>query len=206
MFRGRPVAFVRTPLAGVPSAGVTRVGEVPKTSAPLPVSSVTTVARLALEGVASQVATPVPSPDTPVEMGRPVAFVSVPDVGVPRIGVTKVGEVAKTSAPDPVPLVTAVAKFALEGVARNVAMPAPNPLTPLEIGRPVAFVRVPLAGVPSAGVTKVGLVPYTKLPVPVAPVEVTPSNVVCPVTSSVVLKLPAAPVSVPVNVGLATGR
>lgn len=36
---GKPVAFVRVPDDGVPSAGVTRVGEVAKTKAPLPVSS-----------------------------------------------------------------------------------------------------------------------------------------------------------------------
>ena len=33
---------------------------------------------------ASAVATPLPNPDTPVEIGRPVAFVSVPLVGVPK--------------------------------------------------------------------------------------------------------------------------
>jgi hypothetical protein len=54
--------------------------------------------------------------------------------------------------------VTADARLALEGVAKNVATPAPNPLTPVEIGRPVQFVRVPDAGVPSAGVTNVKLV------------------------------------------------
>lgn len=36
---GKPVAFVRVPDDGVPSAGVTRVGDVAKTNAPLPVSS-----------------------------------------------------------------------------------------------------------------------------------------------------------------------
>ena len=38
---GNPVAFVRTPDAGVPSAGVTKVGEVANTKAPVPVSSLT---------------------------------------------------------------------------------------------------------------------------------------------------------------------
>jgi hypothetical protein len=37
---GRPVAEVRTRVEGVPRFGVTRVGEVPKTRAPVPVSSV----------------------------------------------------------------------------------------------------------------------------------------------------------------------
>lgn len=36
---GRPVAFVRTPLAGVPKAGVTNVGEVASTALPVPVTA-----------------------------------------------------------------------------------------------------------------------------------------------------------------------
>jgi len=35
---------------------------------------------------ARAVATPVPSPETPVEIGRPVPLVRVTEVGVPRIG------------------------------------------------------------------------------------------------------------------------
>lgn len=100
--RGSPVAFVKTPEVGVPSIGVTKVGEVANTSAPLPVSSVTAVARFALVGVPRNVAMPAASPDTPVEIGSPVPFVKVTDVGVPRIGVTNVGEVARTTEPVPV--------------------------------------------------------------------------------------------------------
>ena len=40
-------------------------------------------------------------PLTPVESGRPIALVSVTDVGVPRIGVTKVGDVVNATLPDP---------------------------------------------------------------------------------------------------------
>lgn len=40
--RGNQVAFVNTPLAGVPSAGVTNTGDVAKTRAPLHVSSLMT--------------------------------------------------------------------------------------------------------------------------------------------------------------------
>ena len=57
--RGKPVALVITPLAGVPRAGVTSVGDVANTKAPVPVSSVTAVARFALDGVARNVPTPV---------------------------------------------------------------------------------------------------------------------------------------------------
>jgi hypothetical protein len=85
---------------------------------------------------------------------------------VPKAGVIKVGLVAKTKAPDPVSSVTADARLALVGVAKNVAIPAPKPETPVLIGNPVALVKTPLEGVPSAGVVKVG------------EVRVTPENVV----------------------------
>jgi hypothetical protein len=104
-----PVMFVPTKALGVPRAGVTRVGDVANTFAPVPVSSVKAAAKLAQLGVAKKVATLVPRPLTPVEIGRPVAFVKVALVGVPRMGVTKVGEVAKTLAPLPVSSVKAVA-------------------------------------------------------------------------------------------------
>jgi hypothetical protein len=93
-------------------------------------------------------------------------LVNVALVGVPKTGVTKVGEVAKTNEPDPVSSVTALARFALVGVAKNVAIPVPKPETPVLIGNPVVFVKTPLEGVPSAGVVKVG------------EVRVTPENVV----------------------------
>jgi hypothetical protein len=180
---GRPVALVKTPLAGVPNAGVTNVGLVANTKAPVPVSSVTAAARLALEGVPKNVATPVPNdvmpvppfatgsvPVTPVDRGKPVALVSVTDVGVPNKGVTSVGLVANTKEPVPVSSVTAVIKFAEEGVAKNVATPVPKPLMPVETGRPVALVKVAEEGVPNAGVTNVGLVAKTKEPEPVSSV------------------------------------
>jgi hypothetical protein len=155
--------------------GVVSVGLVPNTSAPDPVSSVTADARFALDGVARNVATPAARPETPVEIGNPVQFVNVPLVGVPRTGVTRVGDVAKTSEPDPVSLVTADAKLADDGVARNAATFAARPETPVEIGRPVQLVSVPLAGVPSAGVTSVGDVAKTSDPDPVSS-EMTPAN------------------------------
>jgi len=110
---------------------------------------------------------PVPKPETPVLIGKPVALVNVALVGVPSAGVTNVGEVAKTNEPVPVSSVTAEIKFALEGVAKNVATPVPRPDTPVLIGRPVAFVKVALVGVPRIGVTKVGEVDSTLLPEPV---------------------------------------
>ena len=47
-------------------------------------------------------------PVTPVVSGKPVQFVSVPEVGVPNNGVTRVGDVFKTFEPDPVDVVTPV--------------------------------------------------------------------------------------------------
>jgi len=120
---GRPVAFVSTPLVGVPNSGVTNVGEVANTAAPVPVSSVRAAAKLALDGVARNVATPVPRPDTPVEIGRPVALVSVPLVGVPRIGVTSVGDVANTAAPVPVSSVSAAERLAEVKLPNDVELP-----------------------------------------------------------------------------------
>lgn len=194
---GRPVAFVKTPEVGVPKSGVTNVGEVANTNAPDPVSLVTAVAKFALLGVPKKVATPAARPLTPVSIGRPVALVNTPDVGVPSRGVTNVGDVAKTRAPVPVSFVTAVMRLALEGVPRKVAMPAAKPLTPVLIGNPVAFVRVPDVGVPSKGVTRVGLVFITNVdPVPVC--EATdvalPTLVIGPVKLALVVTVAALPV------------
>ena len=109
MVKGNPVALVKVTDVGVPKIGVTKVGEVANTAEPVPVSSVKAERRLAELGVARKVATPVPRPDTPVAIGRPVAFVKVALVGVPRIGVTRVGEVANTADPVPVSSVKAPA-------------------------------------------------------------------------------------------------
>jgi hypothetical protein len=87
-----------TPLIEVavaaPKVGVTRVGLLAKTSAPVPVSSVTAAARLAEDGVPRKVATPVPRLVSPVppfatatgevrEKTVPVSVSPVPAVNVP---------------------------------------------------------------------------------------------------------------------------
>jgi hypothetical protein len=258
-----------------PNTGVVRVGDVANTKSPLPVSSVTAVAKFAEEGVAKNVAIPVARPETPVDIGRPVQLVRVPEFGVPNTGVTRVGvlantkapvpvssemtpansedvvaawidnllpvvikvpavgkvtlvaavvvsvkllapevanvdpsanvkvaevagavnatllilvavatpntgvvrvgEVANTKSPLPVSSVTADAKLAEEGVAKNVATLAAKPETPVEIGKPVQFVSVPEFGVPNTGVMKVGVLLKTTRPVPVSS-EMTPAN------------------------------
>jgi len=95
--KGNPVRLVAVPLVGVPRIGVTKVGDVANTKEPEPVSSVTAAAKFALDGVPSQVATPVPNdvipvppfatgrvPVTPVLKGNPVRLVAVPLEGVPK--------------------------------------------------------------------------------------------------------------------------
>ena len=112
-------------------------------------------------------------PDTPVEIGKQVAFVKIlPAATVPRTGVTRVGDVANTFKPVPVLSVNAVSKLADDGVPKNVATLAAKPDTPVEIGNPVAFVKIlPAATVPKTGDVKVGDVARTTvLPVPVTAV------------------------------------
>ena len=95
---GKPVTLVITPEAGVPNAGVTNtgdvsVGAVANTNPPVPVSPVIAPNRFNELGTANHVATPAPSPATPVAIGKPVALVKTAAEGVPRLGVTKTGEV-----------------------------------------------------------------------------------------------------------------
>lgn len=154
MLRGRPVRFVATPDAGVPSAGVTNVGELDKTVFPVPVAVVVPVPPLRIGSI----------PVTPVDKGNPVKLVAMPDAGVPRTGVTSVGELDRTTLPVPVELVTPVPPFTAGS----------TPVTPVLNGNPVKFVATPDAGVPRTGVTSVGLVDNTVLPVPVDAVTPVP--------------------------------
>ena len=210
---GKFIALIKLADDGVPSAGVTNAGLVANTKAPEPVSFVTAAAKLALDGVAKNVATPALSPDTPVVIGKPVPLVRTTDDGVPRAGVTSVGLVAKTKAPVPVSFVTAAARLAEDGVAKNVATPALSPDTPVVIGKPVPLVRTTDDGVPSAGVTSAGLVAKTKAPVPVSFVTAAaksaelnepstvalPVEVTAPVRLAFVVTFPAVrPAAVPV--------
>ena len=133
---GRPVTLVITPLAGVPSAGVTKVGPLDNTLLPEPVDVVTPVPPLATGSV----------PVTPVANGSPVTLVIKPLAGVPSTGATKVGLLDSTLLPLPVEVVTPEPPLATGKV----------PVVPPSIGKPVALVNVALVGVPKAGVTSVG--------------------------------------------------
>ena len=78
----------------------------------------------------------------------------------PKLGVTSVGLLAITSAPDPVSSLTAAARFALDGVPRNVATPEPRLVSPVppfatatgdvsEKTEPVSVSPVPAVNVPA---------------------------------------------------------
>ena len=85
---GNPVAFVSVALVGVPNIGVTNVGLVANTKAPVPVSSVTAAARLALDGVPKKVAIPVPNDVIPVPPeATPIGVDAVKVVNAPAAGV-----------------------------------------------------------------------------------------------------------------------
>ena len=152
-----PVMFVPTNALGVPNAGVTSVGLVANTAAPVPVSSVKAAAKFALEGVAKKVATPAPNPDTPVPTGRPVQLVNVPEVGVPKIGVTKAGVLANTFAPLPVSSVNAAARLAEVNEPNEVVLPT-EVTAPVKLALVVTVLALP--------VKLAVIVPAAKLPDP----------------------------------------
>ena len=105
-------------LDGLPSAGVTNVGEVANTTTPVPVSSVKALARLAEVNEPNDVALPT-LVTAPVRLALVVTLLEVKDVavpvmlvptradGVPRSGVTNVGEVLNTRFVEVVPVAPA---------------------------------------------------------------------------------------------------
>jgi hypothetical protein len=80
------------------------------------------------------------------------------------------GELENRILPVPVSSVTAPAKLAEVGVAKNVATPDPNPEIPVLTGNPVALVSTAYDGVPMFGVNKTGLEENTNEPEPVSSV------------------------------------
>jgi hypothetical protein len=178
-----PLLTLNCPVTPVDKGKLSQFERVPDVGVPR-TPPLTTTAPAEPVLTARAVATFVPRPEMPVDTGRPVQEVSVPDAGVPKAGAVKVGdaivgEVPNTNAPEPVSSVTAAAKFALDGVARNVAIPVPRPEMPVDTGRPVQEVSVPDAGVPKTGVVKVGdaivgLLDKTTLPEPVLVVTPVP--------------------------------
>jgi hypothetical protein len=85
----KPLSERLVPVAA-PMTGATSVGVVANTAEPVPVSSVKAVRKLALLGVAKNVATLDPKPLTPVATGNPVQLIKTPLAGVPNAGATNV--------------------------------------------------------------------------------------------------------------------
>ena len=164
--RGSPVALVSTSAEGVPSAGVTSVGEVDSTLLPEPVEVVTPVPPLSTGSV----------PVTPVLSGSPVALVSTPEAGVPSAGLVNVGEVSVTPAKVATvpPSETEVDPIVTAELVSCALLTVP---VRLEVGNPVALVKTNAVGVPRLGVTRVGEVCSTAEPEPVAVVEPVPPAV-----------------------------
>lgn len=108
------VAFAKLTDVGVPSIGVTSVGEVPKTSKPVPVSLLITPASCADvvdancdSGLAVK----------PIDAGN-VALARLIADGVPRFGVVNVGDVPNINAPEPLASLMVLASWA-DVVAAN---------------------------------------------------------------------------------------
>jgi len=148
-----PVKLVTTPDAGVPSAGVTKVGDVANTAEPVPVSSVKAPSSWADVNEPREAAFPteVTIPvrfafvctvaALPIDVTPPVKFalvvtllavkaVAVPEmfvptnaVGVPRSGLTKVGLFDSTTLVVPVEDVTPVPPLATAKVPASVTTP-----------------------------------------------------------------------------------
>ena len=95
--------LARLPLEGVPSA-------------PLNVTKAPAEPTL----TARAVKTPVPVPVRPVEIGRPVAFVSVRADGTPRLGVVSVGDDARTILPEPVVVLPSAVTVPVVGNVNDV--------------------------------------------------------------------------------------
>ena len=101
-----PVRFVTVPLLGVPKA-------------PLNVTKAPAEPTLTPKAVA----TPVPRPDTPVLIGKPVALVKTAAEGVPKLGVVSIGLVAKTLLPEPVFVTLTICLLALRASAVEAVKP-----------------------------------------------------------------------------------
>lgn len=139
--KGRPVAFVSVTLVGVPRIGVTSVGLVAKTREPVPVSSVTAVARLAEDGVPRNVAIPVPKlvmPVPPLATASVPATVTAPEVAVAGVSPVVPKEIVSTPSTTVVAIFTKSEPFqaAKHFSAATIVTPAVGP-TPRNTTEPV---------------------------------------------------------------------
>jgi hypothetical protein len=158
-----PVQLVKSPLLGVPRAPLNVTNE--------PADPTLTP---------SAVATLEPRPLTPVEIGRPVAFVSVADDGVPSAGVTSVGDDANTIAPEPVVVLPSAVTVPLVGnVSVVVPVKVKVELYAPEVIKDELSASVSVAPVAGAVIVILLTVPFrAKLPL----LSTTKEAVVAPVT------------------------
>lgn len=224
--KGRPVALVRTPLVGVPRRGVTSVGLVAKTLAPVPVSSVRAADKLAELNDPNDVALPtdVTAPvrlalvmtvaalptlvTPPVKLALvvtllavnavavPVMLVPTNALGVPSAGVTSVGLVFITKVV-PVPVWLAMLVALPTDVIGPVRLALAVTLPAVSPAAvPVMLVAVMLAGVPRMA------------PLPSVATPVTPSVVlaVIALAASVVLATVMVPVAAPTFTAVAAPK
>jgi hypothetical protein len=195
-----------------PREGVVNDGEVPNTKAPEPVSSEIADAKFELVGVAKKLETPLASPDTPVDIGSPVAFVKVAELGVPNAGVVKVGLVSvlfvNVSAPVSVASVpvlgnvifVALVDTKLVEYAPEVESvdPSANDNVAFVTGVVIATLLILVAeAAPREGVVNDGEVPNTKAPEPVSPVTADARFALVGVPKKVATSVPKADNPVP---------
>jgi hypothetical protein len=170
---GSPVALVKVALVGVPSMGVTKVGEVLYTNTPVPVSLLITPANCALVVLANcdkGLATFPSNASNVAEISNTgvVPPVDVTLLVVPLTEVTVPPPAGVAHVPSPR---QKVELLALVPLLRFVT--GKFPVTPVVNGSPVALVKTAAVGVPRAGVVnvgevRVGLVLYTITPVPLS--------------------------------------
>lgn len=173
---GKPVQFVSVPDAGVPRVGVTSVGDVARTTLPLPVTATPCI--------------------TVADVHSPIW----PLVGVPEFD-TLPAPAGVCHVPSPRQNVDALAD-----VPELRLVTGKFPVTPVVRGNPVQLVRTPLAGVPSAGVVSVGDVNVLFVSVSVVAlptsVSVAAGNVRVLAPAIAVATNPIVPDVAPANVGV----
>ena len=166
-----PVMFVPTNADGVPSAGVTKVGDVANTAEPVPVSSVNAVAKFAEVNEPRDAAFPTVTLLAVKAVAVPVMFVPTNADGVPSAGVTNVGLFDNTTFVVPVEEVTPVPPLATARVPARVTAPVVvvdgvNPVVPAENEETAAAAAV-LAQLVPLDVSKLPEVPGDTLAKPV---------------------------------------
>jgi hypothetical protein len=167
---GNPVRLVATPLVGVPSKGVIKVGLVANATSPEPVSSVNAVRNWAEVNDPKEAALPT-DVTIPVRLALVITVVAFPALVTPPVKLALVTTVVafptEVTPPVKLALVTTVAALPTDVTPPVKLALVVTLLAVKAVAVPVIFVPTRADGVPRAGVTRVGLVTLTKLPDPV---------------------------------------